>query len=390
MDFDHDNSHVHRLHYSDKEIILVGTAHVSRDSVNLVERVILEEKPDTICVELCQSRYQALTENVRWQDMDIAAIIRDGKAFLLLTNLLLSSFQKKIAEKFGVRPGEEMIKAIDIATDTGAIIHLADREINVTLSRTWSAMSISSKVKLMGQILISIGNTDDIDEEDIERMKNDDALQTILADVGKAHPMIRKTLIDERDQYLCHKIRTAPGNKIVAVVGAGHVPGILKYLNKPIDIFSLSQLPPRKKLSSILKWGILAAIIPLITWVFCMKGSHAGAVMIGWWVGAHAIPAGLGASMAFGHPATVLSAMIAAPITSLNPQMGAGWVSGLTETHVSKPSPNDLEALTQDTLSVKGFWKNKVTRTLLVVVFTNAGATIGTFLSLPLMIKVIA
>lgn len=383
------SGNVHILHYQGKEIHLVGTAHVSRESVELVETVIDTVKPDTVCVELCESRFQSVMQKDRWQEMDIVKVIKEKKSFLLLTNLLLASFQKKIAEKFGVQPGEEMIRAVKTGEKNKAEIYLADREINVTLGRTWRSMSFMSKAKLMFQLLLSLGNTDDIEEEDIERMKKEDVLQTVLADVEKSHPMIRKILIDERDQYLCHKIRTAPGQKIVAVVGAGHVPGIQSYLHSDIDIEKLDELPPKGKTGTVLKWGIPLAICALIVAGFFFKGSEAGTEMVGWWFAANGILAGLGAIIALGHPLTILSAVLAAPLTSLNPMVAAGWVSGLTEAYVRRPKVRDLENLSVDILSVKGFWKNKVTRILLVVVFTNLGSSFGTFVALPLMYKAI-
>ncbi len=384
-----ESNDIHRISYNDKEITLLGTAHVSRESVNLVEAVIDEEKPDTVCVELCQSRFQSVMQKERWQDMDISKVIKEKKSFLLLINLLLSSFQKRIADKFDVKPGEEMITAITKAEENGAEIHLADREINITLSRTWRSMGFFSKIKLMFQLVFSLGNTDEIEEEDIEKMKEEDMLQTVLAEVEKSHPAIREILIDERDKFLCEKIRTAPGNKIVAVVGAGHVPGIKKYLNEDIDIDALNQLPPKGKFGVALKWGIPLAICALIGWGFFLKGSDAGTEMIGWWIAANGILAGLGAIIALAHPLTVLSAIIAAPLTSLNPMVAAGWVSGLAEAFLRKPKVKDLESLSDDILSVKGFWRNKVSRILLVVVFTNLGSTFGTFVALPFMLKIL-
>lgn len=384
-----ESNDIHRISYNDKEITLLGTAHVSRESVNLVEAVIDEEKPDTVCVELCQSRFQSVMQKERWQDMDISKVIKEKKSFLLLINLLLSSFQKRIADKFDVKPGEEMIAAITKAEENGAEIHLADREINITLSRTWRSMGFFSKIKLMFQLVFSLGNTDEIEEEDIEKMKEEDMLQTVLAEVEKSHPAIREILIDERDKFLCEKIRTAPGNKIVAVVGAGHVPGIKKYLNEDIDIDALNQLPSKGKFGVVLKWGIPLAICALIGWGFFLKGSDAGTEMIGWWIAANGILAGLGAIIALAHPLTVLSAIIAAPLTSLNPMVAAGWVSGLAEAFLRKPKVKDLESLSDDILSVKGFWRNKVSRILLVVVFTNLGSTFGTFVALPFMLKIL-
>lgn len=389
MDSTEENRDSHKLHYKGKEITLLGTAHVSRESVELVKKVINEKKPDTVCVELCQSRFQSVMQKERWQDMDISKVIREKKSFLLLINLLLSSFQRRIADKFDVKPGEEMITAVTTAEETGATVHLADREINITLSRTWRSMGFFSKMKLLFQLLMSVGETDEIEEEDIEKMKQEDVLQTVLAEVEKSHPVIREILIDERDQFLCEKIRTAPGEKIVAVVGAGHVPGIKKYLEEAIDIDALNELPPKGKSGVILKWGIPLAICALIGWGFFLKGSDAGTEMIGWWIAANGILAGLGAIIALAHPLTIVSAIVAAPLTSLNPMVAAGWVSGLTEAFLRKPKVKDLESLSDDILSFKGFWRNKVTRILLVVVFTNLGSSFGTFVALPFMYKVL-
>jgi pheromone shutdown-related protein TraB len=382
-----ENPNVHALRYGDKEIFLIGTAHVSRESVELVEKVIRDEKPDTVCVELCKSRFQAIMQKERWQDMDIVKVIKEKKTFLLLSNLLLSSFQRKIAEKFGVRPGEEMIKAVETANELGSQVHLADREINVTLGRVWRFMGFISKMKLMMQLILSIGDADEVEEEDIERMKNEDVLQAVLADVEKSHPIIRKILIDERDQYLCEKIRTAPGNRIVAVVGAGHVPGIQSWLDKPIDCDELDHLPPKGRLGSAMGWIIPLAIVAMIAVGFFFKGGHAGTSMVGMWVAATGILGGLGALAAFAHPLTILSAVVASPFTAIHPLIAAGWVSGLTEAYVRKPKVRDLEELSQDILSVKGFWRNKVTRILLVVIFTNIGTSFGTLVALPLLYK---
>ncbi|OEU62087.1 MAG: conjugal transfer protein TraB, partial [Desulfobacterales bacterium PC51MH44] len=249
-------NNIHRLDFDDKEIILVGTAHVSKESVRLVADVIKVEKPDTVCVELCESRFQSIRQKDKWLDTDIVKVIKEKKSFLLLSNLLLASFQKRIAEKFDIKPGEEMIKAIETGEALGADIHLADRNIRITLSKTWRAMGLWGKVKLLFQLILSMGQIDEIKEEDIEKMKQEDVLQTLLADVGKSLPVLKDILIDERDQYLTHKIRTAPGNKIVAVVGAGHVPGIKKNWNAKIDFESLEQIPPKGKISGILKWII--------------------------------------------------------------------------------------------------------------------------------------
>lgn len=382
-----ENANIHRLTYEDKVVILVGTAHVSRQSADLVERVIEEERPDTVCVELCQSRYQSLTKKDQWQNTNLLKVIREKKAFLLLSNLMLAYFQKKIGRKLDIKPGEEMIKAIQAATSADAHIHLADRDIRTTLSRTWRLMGLWTKMKLLAQFIASVGDLDDIKEEDIEKMKNKDVLETLLSEIGESFPEIRRILIDERDQYLAQKIRTAPGNKIVAVVGAGHVPGIEKYWNRPIDLEVLEELPPKGKWTAYLKWGIPALILLLIVAGFFTAGTHAGTHMIKWWVLANAVLAGLGAAAALGHPLTVMSAVLASPVTSLNPMIAAGWVSGVVEAFIGKPKVRDFERLPEDISSLKGFWKNKITRILMVVVFTNIGSSLGTFVAIPLMVK---
>lgn len=380
---------IHRLDFENKEIILLGTAHVSKESAQLVKDVIEEEKPETVSVELCESRYQAIRQKEMWQDTDIVKVIREKKTFLLLANLLLASFQKRIAKKLNIKPGQEMIQAIETGEAVGAKIHLADRDIRITLSRTWRTMGLWSKFKLFFQLILSIGEVDEISEEDIEKIKQEDVLETLLADVGKSLPVVKDILIDERDRYLAHKIKTAPGNKIVAVVGAGHVPGIKKYWNADVDIKTLDHLPPKGKTFGILKWIIPAAILVLLFSGFFYGGVNTGKDMIKWWILANGLLAGLGALIAFAHPFTILSSVLAAPLTSLNPMIAAGWVSGLVEAFSRKPKVKDIENLPEDILSIRGFWKNKVTRILLVVVFTNLGSAIGTFVAIPLMWKVL-
>ena len=382
------NDNVHRLTFEDKEITLIGTAHVSRESADLVVKVIEEEKPDTVCVELCESRYKAIKQKNRWQNTDLIKVIREKKSFLLLSNLLLTSFQKKIGKKLGIKPGEEMIRAMDAADSVGAHIHLADRDIRITLSRTWRLMGLWTKMKLLAQLVTSMGEVDSIKEEDIEKMKDQDVLETLLSEIGKTLPELRRILIDERDKYLTEKIRSAPGKKIVAVVGAGHVPGIKRNWNEAIDLNALDELPPKGKLFSFLKWGIPALVVGLIVVGFFYAGASAGTHMIKWWVLANAVFAGLGAAIALAHPLTILSAIVASPITSLNPMIAAGWVAGLVEAFIGKPKVKDFESLPADILSLKGFWKNKITRILLIVVFTNLGSSLGAFVAIPLMARV--
>lgn len=384
------NDNTHHLNFEDKKITLIGTAHVSFESADLVQKVIEDEKPDMVCVELCESRYQSIMQKSQWQNTNLLKVIKEKKAFLLLSNLMLAYFQKKIGQKLGIRPGEEIVRAIKVATSVGARINLADRDIRITLSRTWRLMGLWAKIKLLFHLVTSVGEMGSIKEADIEKMKKKDVLEMFLSEIGRSFPEIRRILIDERDQYLAHMIRTAPGKKIVAVVGAGHIPGIQSHWERHIDLDALSQIPPKGKFFSFLKWGIPGFIVCLIILGFFYAGGTAGTSMITLWVMANAILAGLGAAIALGHPLTVLSAIVSSPLTSLNPMIAAGWVAGLVEVFLGKPKVKDFERLSEDISSLKGFWKNKITRILLVVAFTNIGSSVGTFVAIPLMIKVFA
>ena len=385
-----EKSDLHQLIYEEKEVTLVGTAHVSRESADLVEKVIQSEKPDTVCVELCRSRYEYLTDKKQWEDTDLIKVIRQKKSSLLLVNLVFAYLQRKIGEKLGIRPGEEIMRAIKAAGASGARIHLADRDIRITLLRTWRLMGLWTKLKLLAQVVTTVGQWDAIKEEDVEEMKKRDVLEMLLGEIGKSLPAVKQVLIDERDQYLAHQIRGAPGKRIVAVVGAGHIPGIQRYWRDRVDIDLLNQTPPRGKVVRFLKWGVPSLAVALIITGFFIAGGSGATLMIKWWVLANALLAGLGAALALGHPLTVLSAIVASPLTSLNPMIAAGWVSGLTEILVGRPKVRDFENLSKDLASLRGFWKNKITRVLLVVVFTNIGSALGTFVAIPLMARAFA
>ncbi len=386
------NSDIHTLSLEDKEITIIGTAHVSRQSAELVTQTIEAVEPDTVRVELCNTRLAAIQDADRWRNMDIVKIIKEKKALMLFMNLLLSSFQKKIADKFDIKPGQEMINAVTAAEASGAMIVPADREIQTTLSRVWRGMGFWEKLKLVFSMVFSFGQSDEIEEEDIEKMKQEDILQSLLSDVKETHPIIEKALIDERDQFLAEHIRSAPGSKIIAVVGAAHVPGIKRYIenNTPIDVNALNEIPAPGNAGKILKWLIPGLILLLFVAGFMMEGKSAGTDMIWIWILANGIFAGIGALAALAHPYTIASSIVAAPLTSLNPMIAAGWVSGLVEAFSRKPKVKDLEAIPHDITSVKGFWRNNVTRILLVVIFTNLGSSIGTMTAVPLMLKLLS
>jgi pheromone shutdown-related protein TraB len=339
-----ENQNVHRITREGREIILIGTAHVSRESADLVERVIAEEKPDTVCVELCRPRYEAIQQRDKWQQTDIVKVIREKRTSILLSQLIMASLQRKIAQKFNITPGEEMLRAIARAEEIGAEIVLADREIRVTLLRTWRKMGFWSKVKILPDILLSLIATDEITEEEIEKLKQHDVLELALQTVGEKLPGLKTTLIDERDLYLAHTIGRAPGARIVAVVGAGHVPGILEHLDQEIDIELLNRIPEKGLWGKFAGWFFSIAIVGLFIAGFFYSGSQASMKMIAWWAAITASFAGLGALLLLAHPLTIAASAIAAPITTLHPLIAAGWVAGLVEASLRKPQVKDFLA----------------------------------------------
>ncbi len=373
------SGNVHRIELEEREIILIGTAHVSKQSVDEVREVIAAENPDTVCVELCQARYQSIVDTEKWKNTDIMKIINEGKTLLLLAKLALSSYQKKLARKFDIKPGEEMIQAINSAKEIGAELCLADRDIQITMLRLWRKIGFWGKIKLFFHFMLGMFLDEDLTEDDLEKMKSQDMLSAALEELSKAFPKLKSIVIDERDCYLAQKIKEAPGNKVVAVLGAGHIPGIKKALNSNHNLEKLNKVIPPSKANKVIGWGIPIFIITIIATTFSVDRATGIDQMISWilWNGSLGV---LGAILAFAHPLAILTAFIAAPISSLSPLLAAGWFAGLTEALVRKPSVSDFESLSEDMHTLRGFWRNKVTHILLVVVFANLGSTIGTII----------
>jgi len=366
-----------RIHLDGKEYILIGTAHVSKQSAEQVKEVIEAEKPDAVCVELDKQRYQSITDGNKWKEMDIIQVIKEKKASLLLMNLAISSFQNRMANQFGIKAGQEMIQGIESAKETGATLVLADRNIQITFARIWGGIGLKGKALLLSQVIAGIFSKESITEDELEKMKSQDTLQAILNEFTETFPRLKKPLIDERDQYLAQKIKEAPGEKIVAVLGAAHVPGIKEEIKKEQDLTKLTSVPPKSKWPKIIGWSIPVMILAIIAYTF-IANPQAGLSQTFSWILWHGGLSALGAAIALGHPLTVLTAFLAAPITSLNPVLASGWFAGLAQAYVRRPSVKDFETLSEDVFSVKGFWKNKVSRILLIVVLSNLGSTLGT------------
>lgn len=371
------NPNITKLDVNGKEIYLIGTAHVSLTSRQEVKDCIDEVHPDSICIELDEDRYEAFQNPKRWEETDIIQVIRENKTGYMIVNLILSSYQRRIAKKMNVQAGQEMLQGIESAKEINAHLVLADRNIQTTFKRIYRKHSFWQKIKLFSSMILSIFEDEDITNEDIENLKQADVLDVALKDIGKEYPIVAQVLIHERDQVLAYKIKNAPGNKIVAVLGAAHIPGIKEEIYKDQDISELESIPKKKATSKIIGWIIPIAIILMILSMFTAN-SALGLEQIKNWILWNGSLSALGTLIAWGHPLSILTAFIAAPITSLNPLLAAGWFAGLTEAFIRKPKVKDFENLMDDVSSVKGFYKNRVTHILLVVILANLFSTLGT------------
>ena len=382
-------NNVHRIQLGEKEIILIGTAHVSPKSVEEVREVIATERPDSVCIELCPGRYNSIINKDQWQNTDIGKIIKEKQTMLLLSTLIMSSFQKRIAKNFEVAPGQEMIQGMESAKEIGAELVLADRDIQVTLKRLWQNVGWKGKAQIFYELFSSIFFSEEITEKDLEEMKSQDMLDAALNSLSDSFPELKAVLIDERDQYLAQKIKNAPGNKVVAILGAGHIPGVKKELFRENNLQNLTSLKSKTSKSKWWLWVFPVALVAIVG--FTMKNDLPSGIsqIIAWFLWNGSLSA-IGAVIALAHPLAILTAFVVAPISSLNPLLAAGWFSGLTEAYLRKPNVSDFQSISDDLESIKGFWKNRVTRILLVVALTNIGSGIGTFVGGAHVLKIFA
>ena len=366
-----------------KTVYLVGTAHVSAKSVQNVRDAIAAVSPDTIAVELCEPRYRGMKGDAGWKNTNIFQVIRQKKATFLLAQLVMQAFYRRLGKQLEVQPGAEMLAGIECAEASGARLELMDRRIDITLKRIWRGLGFWQKMKLVFLMCSAVFGGDDIGAEDIESLKNRDQLESLMGEMGAGFPGVKERLIDERDIYLSQKLRTMPGERIVAVAGAGHVPGIVAHIREEIPLAPIEALPPPSRWSKIWPWLIPALVVALVAWGFARGGTERGIESIAIWVGVNGVCAALGAILSLAHPLTILTAFLAAPLTSLNPMVAAGWVAGLVQAWIRPPTVADFETLPSSLETFRGFMSNPLIRILLVVVLTNLGSSIGTFTAIP-------
>ena len=367
-----------------KRIVLVGTAYVSARSVEEVRRAVGAVCPDRVCVELDPQRLEALRSPDRWMGTDLVKALRQGRGAYLLASLALAAFQRKLGITTGVRPGAELLAAVEEAEARGTPVELVDRPIRTTLLRAWRAASLWEKAKILGALLVSVSESERLDEGDLERLRRTDTLSALLDEMGRAFPPVKRVLLDERDAYMAARIAAARGGTVLAVVGAGHLKGIARRLetgNHPPDTAELEAVPPRGALGRLLPWAVPALVLGLFAAGFWLGDPGALREAAWAWVLANGGLSALGAALALGHPLAVLSAFVAAPLTSLNPTVGAGMVTGLVQAWAARPRVRDAEELLEDLAHWRGWWRNRVSRALLVFLFSNLGSALGTFVA---------
>jgi pheromone shutdown-related protein TraB len=371
------------------DYVLLGTAHVSRASVAAVTEMAGSGNFDAIAVELCPARHQALTQQQQWKDMDLYRIIREKKAGLVMANLALGAYQRRIAEQFGIEPGAELKAAADAALAHDVPLQLVDRDLATTLKRSYHAVPWYKRIMLTSGLVLSTVSSEEIDEEQIEKLKEGDILESTFTEFAEQSPELYEALIAERDRFMAARLRQEnaanQGKRVLVVIGAGHLEGLAKYLSTDqaepkAEVDSLSHLPPPNRWLKFIPW-VIAALVFTGFWIGFSRSPELGWQLVTLWVVINGGLAALGALIARGHPLTILSAMIAAPLTSLNPAIAAGMVSGVVESWLRKPRISDLERLRDDATTLKGWFKNPATRILLVFFFSNLGSAIGTWVA---------
>lgn len=383
----------HRITLSDGGMIfLVGTAHVSKDSVNEVARIIEEENPDRVCIELDGGRMQNKTEKKNWENMDIKKVFKEGKGFLLLANTALASFQKRMGAQTGSEPGAEIIGAAKLAEEKGIPVSLCDREIQTTFKRAWAKSSLWNKCKLLATLISAAFSNEEISEEELEKLKNQETLESMLEEVAKELPSVKEVLIDERDQFLASKIFDAPGERKVAVIGAGHTSGILKTLEKlekkeiSSDTTPLTVIPPAKKWASALGWIIPAAIVAILIGGVVANGWDQGLRTFLYWILVNTTATLVFTFAGGGSFLTSVLSAITAPYFALNPVLGVGMFAGIMQATFKKPKVKDFENMSDDATALKGWYKNRILRCLLVFLTSSLGSMLGSLVAFPMII----
>lgn len=383
---------VTRLERDGRRFFIIGTAHVSARSVEEVRDVIAAVKPDTVCVELCQTRFDAMTDESRWRKLDIFQVLKQKKVLFLMSNLALSAFQRRLGERLGVKPGAELMAAVESSREANATLVLVDRDIQATLKRTWARLGFFRKLGLLNELLAGFFSKEELTEAELERMKDRDVLSDMLAEFARQAPEIKGPLIDERDLWLASSVYEAPGQTVVAVVGAGHVPGMVAHFGAPVDRAALAVIPPPGPVSQAMQWLVPAALVGLLVYGVMAQGESERSLqeLLLAWILPTAVGCAAGTAAALAHPLTVLAGFLSAPLTTLHPAIAAGMVTGPLEAWRRRPTVADCEAVRDDADTLKGWYGNPFLRVLLVFFLSNLGAAIGAWIGLGALARLVA
>ncbi|MGI5172880.1 TraB/GumN family protein [Treponema sp. OMZ 840] len=384
---------VKNLLFKDREIILVGTAHISKESIKDVESSIREMSPDCVAVELDEQRYESVKNPESWKNLDIVKVLKEKRGFIMMANLVLSSFQRRMGADVGVKPGDEMRSALNIAEELDIPVVMADRPVQTTLRRAWAKNSLWGKVKLLSALLASAFEKEEISAEDIENLKSSNEMDSMMAELAQYLPAVKEVLIDERDRYLASRIWECRGNKTLAVLGAGHLPGVEKHLNalaagtEQSNTADIENVPPAGIGGKIAGWIFPVLLAALIIAGFFTGGAATSVDMLVSWILWNGSLAALGTLLACGHPLAIITGFVGAPLGTLNPFLAVGIFTGLVQAWMCKPKVEDMEFLAEDALTLKGFYKNRIGRVLLVFFLSSLGGAIGNFIAVPALIS---
>jgi pheromone shutdown-related protein TraB len=368
-----------------KTVLLVGTAHISQQSVETVRDIIATRKPDTVCIELDADRMRSLRERQRWESLDLKQIIRSGQFMFLMANLALSSFQKRMGSYTGVKPGAEMLAAVESAEEHGAKVVLCDRNVRTTLLRAWRMTPWWRRSMLFSSLLMGMFERTEVSEEELAKLRQQHNISSILEELGEVMPDVKGVLVDERDRFMSHAIRTAPGDTIVAVVGAAHKPGILRLLEQPADAQAaqaVDVVPEKSALSKLTPWLLPAALVGLFIWGFMRVELDVVQDTLFAWLALNCSGAALGALVGLGHPLTILAAFIGAPFATLHPAVGIGMIAAFVQVMMVPPTVRDMESFGDDVAKLRGVWANRLGRVMVVFVLSNLGGMLGNLIAL--------
>jgi pheromone shutdown-related protein TraB len=368
---------------------LLGTAHVSRASIDAVEAAIASGRYDAIAVELDTQRHRALTDPDALAKLDLFQIIREGKIGLVAANLALAAYQRRLAEQLGVEPGAELKAAAMGAKQRDLPLYLIDRDVGTTLKRAWSGLGFWGRSKLMAGLAASLFVDEQVEEHDIEKLKQGDLLESSFGEFAAETPQLFEAVIAERDRYMAAKLRACSlaekPKEVLAVVGAGHLKGLTTALTEGRDdpgqvTTTLDKVPEGSKVP----WLTLifaTALLGAFGWGFYHGGFNLGAKLVLDWVVITAIGGALGSALAGGHPLSILGAAVASPITPLIPALSSGMVSAFIEAWLRKPTYQDMLNLRTDTSTVKGWWRNRFARVFVNFVLANTGTSIAAWIA---------